>query len=526
MSHRLGIDVGGTHTDAVILDEKNRLVAKTKARTTSDVSSGILQALQQILEQPGVDRRYIAFAMLGTTHCTNAITERKHLSKVAAIRIGAPATLSIPPLFSWPEDLKAAVAPKTFVIRGGFEFDGREITQLDEEEIAAVIRQLMGQVDGVAVTSVFSPVNPAHEKLVGARLREALGDKTPITLSHEIGSLGILERENAAVLNCALMRTAQMAFSGFANAIAKEGLRAQLFLGQNDGTLMAMGYALRYPILTIASGPSNSLRGGAFLSGLEDAIVVDVGGTTTDVGVLVGGFPRESAVAVDIGGVRTNFRMPDLISIGLGGGSLVRRNGAVRVGPDSVGYNLEEEALVFGGKTLTATDIAVAVGRANLGDAKRVAKISSTVVKQADRVITQKVERSIDGLKLSAAPAPVVLVGGGSILLPDRLEGASRIHRPDHFDVANAIGVAMAPVSAQIDRVFSFHKYSRQQAIEEAKKLVLEKTVSAGADQSNTQIVDLEEIAMSYLPDEAVRIKVKAAGPLSPDREVVGVFAS
>src|SRR6266704_3225496 len=148
MSHRLGIDVGGTHTDAVILDEKNRLVAKTKARTTSDVTSGILQALRQILEQPGVDRRYIAFAMLGTTHCTNAITERKHLSKVAAIRIGAPATLSIPPLFSWPEDLKAAVAPKTFVIRGGFEFDGREITQLDDKEIAAVIRQLVGQVDG------------------------------------------------------------------------------------------------------------------------------------------------------------------------------------------------------------------------------------------------------------------------------------------------------------------------------------------------------------------------------------------
>src|SRR5207247_630326 len=141
---------------------------------------------------------------------------------------------------------------------------------------------------------------------------------------------------------------------------------------QNDGTLMVMDYALRYPILTIASGPSNSLRGGAFLSGLEDAIVVDVGGTTTDVGVLVGGFPRESAVAVNIGGVRTNFRMPDLISIGLGGGSLVRRNGAVRVGPDSVGYNLEEDGLVFGGKTLTATDIAVAVGRANLGDAKKV----------------------------------------------------------------------------------------------------------------------------------------------------------
>lgn len=524
MSHRLGIDVGGTHTDAVILDEKNRLIAKTKARTTGDVTSGVLQALQQILEQPGVDRRYIVYAMLGTTHCTNAITERKHLSNVAAIRIGAPATLSIPPLFSWPEDLKAAVAPKTFVIRGGFEFDGREITRLDEKEIDGVIRQLVGQVDGVAVTSVFSPVNPAHERFLGERLREALGDKIPITLSYEIGSLGILERENAAVLNCALMKTAQMAFTAFSDAMAKEGLRAQLFLGQNDGTLMAMDYALRYPILTIASGPSNSLRGGAFLSGLEDAIVVDVGGTTTDVGVLVGGFPRESAAAVDIGGVRTNFRMPDLISIGLGGGSLIRSNGSVRVGPDSVGYRLEEEAVVFGGKTLTATDIAVAVGRAKLGDRKKVSKLRRGLVKEADSVIVEKVERSIDGLKLSAAPVPVVLVGGGSILLPAKLEGASKIHRPDHYDVANAIGVAMAPVSAQIDRVFSFSKYSRQQALEEAKKLALEKTALAGADADNLQIVDVEEIAMSYLPGEALRVKVKAAGPLSPDKAIA--FAS
>ncbi|MBV9088105.1 MAG: hypothetical protein JOY79_11515 [Acidobacteriaceae bacterium] len=128
-------------------------------------------------------------------------------------------------------------------------------------------------------------------------------------------------------------------------------------------------------------------------------------------------------------------------------------------------------------------------------------------------------------MKLSAAPVPVVLVGGGSILLPDKIEGASKIHRPDHFDVANAIGVAMAPVSAQIDRVFSFSNYSRQQALDEAKKLALEKTVLAGADQQNIQVVDLEEIAMAYLPGEALRIKVKAAGPLSPEAANAGAGA-
>ncbi len=437
MSHRLGIDVGGTHTDAVILDETNRLVAKTKARTTPDVTTGIVQALKQILEQPEVERVSAVCCPQHREGDVAAITERKHLSRIAAIRIGAPATLSIPPLFSWPADLKGKVARKTFIIHGGHEFDGREISRLNEKEIAAMMRELKGQVDAVAVTSVFAPVSPAHELQLAERLRTELA--VPITLSHEIGTLGLLERENAAALNSALMRTAQMAFSAFIDAMAKQAIHAQLFLGQNDGTLMAMDYALRYPILTIASGPSNSLRGGAFLSGLKDAIVVDVGGTTTDVGVLVGGFPRESAVAVDIGGVRTNFRMPDLISIGLGGGSRVRReNGRVRVGPDSVGYRLEEEALAFGGKTFTATDVAVAVGRASLGDAKKLPRSGHTMVKQADRLIRQMVERCIDGLKLSSAAVPVVLVGGGSILLPEEMEGASRIHRPNHFDVANA----------------------------------------------------------------------------------------
>jgi N-methylhydantoinase A/oxoprolinase/acetone carboxylase beta subunit len=207
--------------------------------------------------------------------------------------------------------------------------------------------------------------------------------------------------------------------------------------------------------------------------------------------------------------------MPDLISIGLGGGSLVRRsNGNLRVGPDSVGYRLEEEAIVFGGKTLTATDIAVAMGRASLGDPKRLAKVTHSVAKPVDRLIRQMIEGCIDRLKLSPAGVPVVLVGGGSILLPNEVEGASEIHRPQNYDVANAIGVAIAPVSAEIDRLFSYTQFSRQEALREAQKLALDKAHQAGADPNNTEIVEVEEIAMAYLPEHAVRIKVKAAGPL------------
>ena len=116
--------------------------------------------------------------------------------------------------------------------------------------------------------------------------------------------------------------------AAFRRAIAELGITAPLYLTQNDGTLMSAEFAERYPVLTFASGPTNSMRGAAFLSGLKDAMVVDIGGTTADVGALTHGFPREASVAVDIGGVRTNFRMPDVYSFGLGGGSHVAARSA------------------------------------------------------------------------------------------------------------------------------------------------------------------------------------------------------
>ena len=119
-------------------------------------------------------------------------------------------------------------------------------------------------------------------------------------------------------MNAALTGVAERATRGFTQALAAAGVQATPFLSQNDGTLMTLAYAAEYPVLTVASGPTNSLRGGALLSGRTDAVVIDVGGTTADFGALRGGFPRESGIAVEIGGVLTNFRMPDLVSVGAG----------------------------------------------------------------------------------------------------------------------------------------------------------------------------------------------------------------
>lgn len=512
---RLGIDVGGTNTDAVILDEDDRLLAKGKTPDTDDVITGIERVVSQVVRDAGVEPGEITHAMLGTTQVTNAIIERRGLARVGILRLGAPATKAIRPLAAWPQDLRAGVEGPAEILPGGVEYDGRPISAFDEAAVRSAVREMREGVEAFAVSSVFSPVRDDDERRAAEIIIEETGEGTAVSISSEIGSIGLLERENATVLNAAVTPVARRVVSAFRGALERLGIEAHLFLSQNDGTLMALDYALRYPILTIACGPTNSIRGAAFLSGMGDAIVVDVGGTSTDVGVLGAGFPRESAVAVEIGGVQTNFRMPDLFSVGLGGGSVVRPDGdsRVRIGPDSVGYAITKEALCFGGSTLTMTDVAVARGMANVGERDRVEVAQQTVEAAYERGVAM-FEEAVDRMKTSAEEVPVIAVGGGSILLPEEIPGVSRVHKPDHYEVANAVGAAIAQVSGTIDRVFSLQDRSRDEVMEEARRTAFEEAVRAGADEDSLEVVEVEEVPLAYLPGNAVRIKVKAAGRL------------
>ena len=376
--YKLGIDVGGTNTDAVLIDERLQVIAEVKHPTTGNIFDGIMGAVRALLDQAQVDRSQIRQAMLGTTQCTNAIVERKNLAKIGLLRIGAPATVGVPPMVDWPADIQF-ICQKSAIIGGGFEYDGKQLAPLDEEAARAFFTELKGKVQSIAISCVFSTVRADHEQRAAQICREVMGEDVHISISNEIGSMGLIERENATILNAALYKVAERFTEGFAYSLAQEGVtQAEIYLSQNDGTLMTMEYAKRYPILTVACGPTNSIRGASYLSRRNNAIIIDVGGTTTDFGVIQAGFPRESGVAVTIGGVRTNFRMPDVYSIGLGGGSIVRQreDGSVTVGPDSVGYEITQKALVFGGDTLTATDIAVRLGMADVGDASKVAHLS------------------------------------------------------------------------------------------------------------------------------------------------------
>lgn len=515
---RIGIDVGGTHTDAVLMDGR-RVVAKVKTATTAGVTEGILTALGSLLEQAPAAGSGVTAVMIGTTHFTNAVVERQRLQNVAAVRIGLPATKALPPMVDWPADLRTAIGDCKFLCGGGHEFNGQPLADLDTQALRAVARRLAeGGITAAAVAAVFSPVNAAMEEQAAAILQaEAPG--LSVSLSHEIGRLGLLERENAAILNACLQDLARRTIAAFRAALQHAGISAPLYLTQNDGTLMAADAAERYPVRTFSSGPTNSMRGAAFLSGLQDAMVVDIGGTTTDVGALQQGFPRAAALAIRVGGVRTNFRMPDVLSIGLGGGSLVVGEQPA-IGPRSVGYELQQRALAFGGDTLTATDLAVAAGYAALGDAARLAHLDRALVARAVDRLHAMVEEAIDRMKLVADPVPVVLVGGGSILIDRPLQGAGAIVRPEHFEVANAVGAAIAQISGEVDRIYSLDQTPRDAALEHAKQEAVAKAVAAGARPETVQIVDAEDVPLAYLPGNATRIRVKAVGDLAAGKGV------
>ena len=512
---RIGIDVGGTNTDAVVMDG-DTLLTLCKTTTTEDVGSGITAALAQVLADSAVNKSAIETVMIGTTHFTNAFVERKRLLEVGIIRIALPAARLLPPMVDWPEDMRAAIGRHRTMVGGGYQFDGRVNVALDENAVAETARALKAKgVTSFAVAGIFCQVNSAQEERAAEIILEEVPEAT-VTLSHKIGRIGLIERENAAIMNASLAALSRQVVGSFRAALADHGIDAPFYISQNDGSLMSAEAVEQYPVLTFASGPTNSMRGAAYLSDAKDAVVVDVGGTTTDIGVLSNGFPRESAIASDVGGVRTNFRMPDIIALGLGGGSLIHQGDSLTVGPESVGFRLTEQALVLGGKTLTATDIAVAANQADIGDRARLDGLASGVVEAALDAIHEKIEVGVDRMKMSADPVPLILVGGGAILVSRPIAGTDRVITPEHASVANAIGAAIAQIGGEIDRIFSYEQLGREKALEIAGDEAKKKAVEAGADPDTVEVVELDELPLTYMPGGAVRLRAKAVGELRP----------
>ncbi|WP_037601902.1 hydantoinase/oxoprolinase N-terminal domain-containing protein [Streptacidiphilus rugosus] len=511
---RIGIDVGGTNTDAAVLDAHHRIVARTKTPTTPDVTTGIRNALSDVTAQLGPDAERVRHVMLGTTHATNAVVERHDLARTGVVRIGSPAGDSLPPTEGWPDDLRDALLLDTCLIAGGNYIDGRPLRPLDHDALDRFLHRIAPHVQALAITSVFAPSFPEHETEAAARARAILGHAVPISLSHQIGALGLLERENATILNAALHHVASRVTDALTTATGELGLNAQIHFVQNDGTLMDTARAARFPVLTIGSGPANSVRGAAVLSGITDGIVADVGGTTTDLSVLVGGYPRQSTTGVTIGGIRLNSPMPDTLSIPIGGGTRIHSTGrGVRLGPDSLAHRINPQALAFGGTTLTLSDAAVHGARLSLGT-HTPAPDHAPLLEAALAAMDEQIQLAIENMITSSTCQPLVLVGGAAPLIARAIDGVSQVHTPPHSDIACAVGAASAHIGASTEHVLPSDD-QLQDAIDALCDQVRLQAIEAGADPDATVITHLAQTPMAYLTNPSVRLQIRAAGPLT-----------
>lgn len=323
MSLVLGIDTGGTFTDAVVIDlETKKIHAETKSETTHfHLIEGISKAIEQ-LEFDRFDE--ISYASLSTTLATNAIVEGRGC-RVGLILMGFTPEREFPQC-----ELRE--------VPGKVDLHGTVIEPLDLEKTKDAIESLRGKVDAVAVSGILSIRNPEHEETVKQMVREILD--IPCIAAHELSSvLGMHERTVTVVLNARLLSVIDDLLHAVKTALAQKGMNVPVMVVKGDGSLMTEATAKYRPIETILSGPASSIIGATFLNGTEDGLILDMGGTTTDIAVMKNGRPRIDPRGARVGGWRTRVAAAEVNTFGLGGDSRIymeMHDNRTKVGPRRV----------------------------------------------------------------------------------------------------------------------------------------------------------------------------------------------
>jgi len=443
------------------------------------------------------------------------------------------------------------ITAKPYFCQGGYQISGTEISPLERSEIRQVAEHLVdGEIFDVVVSGIYSALNSEQEieaeKILLERMEELctvrkLSIRPRVTLSHRISSLGFLARENAAILNATLRPLAERTIYGFQKAMQDifHGNNCALYLTQNDGSVLSAPDAIDLPIRTFNSGPTNSIRGGDFLWSAasneeghghvvrEDALVViDIGGTTSDGGLLLpNGLPRMSSVMSLVGGVRTNFALPAVESVGLGGGSIIRGAGSgLTVGPDSVALDLLRKARLFGGDVVTATDIVAAselhepTGSnplEGLGNPDLLKGLTAETISGAKNRMRQIVEELIDRTKVQKGDIDVLIVGGGAIVIDaDKpLAGVRAVRKVKGGEVANAVGAAISRVSGVVDTVVDTSQKPLKDAQKEVANMAIDAAVMNGAQRDTVEIAEITVLPIQYV-DAKARILIRAVGVL------------
>jgi N-methylhydantoinase A/oxoprolinase/acetone carboxylase beta subunit len=506
----LGIDTGGTYTDAVIYDEhSSTIVITAKAPTTHhDLSIGIRGAIDAVLEAGSVDPALIELVSLSTTLATNALVEGRG-RPVGAVVIGFDTGVVE------RAGLSDALAGDPVVfLDGGHDPHGSQVAPVDLEALAAWAERVSYEVDAFAVTSQFSVRNPEHELAAARLLRDRTGQ--PVTCSHQLSAqLNGPKRAVTAVLNARLIAIVHDLVGTTERTLLEHGIHAPLMVVRGDGSLVSAGFVGERPIETILSGPAASLVGAAHLTGLTDAIISDIGGTTTDIAVLRGGVPAISAHGAMVGGHRTMVAAVDMATHGLGGDSEVRHDDRA-AGP----------VLLIGPRRIVPISaLALTDGPAVLDMLER--QLSSDVPADTDTLVLLATDatrrppsdpaeqRLVERLRGPITPATGIVTSATTLRVVDRLvrRGVLRVAGFTPTDAAHVLGMqdtyhrgaaelAAAVVARRRDRL--------GRAIGADARALAELTVATLQRRSAEAVLTAAFVHDGLSPDEVAREVVQA----------------
>ncbi|MGE0084121.1 MAG: hydantoinase/oxoprolinase family protein [Desulfococcaceae bacterium] len=544
----IGLDVGGTHTDAVLLGDRG-LIREFKVRTAQeDLFQTVLTSLEKITG--GIDPEKIRRAVLSTTLTTNAIVQEKN-QPVGMIVSAGPGI--DPELFRTNEHY--------FCVSGSVDHRGREITGINREEIISVAQHLKQEgIRTFGIVGKFSVRNPAHELMIRDILQNILGENAErIFMGHQIsGNLDFPRRIATAYLNAAVFPVHKNFFSAVVKSLDRKGLKIPIHLLKADGGTMNFAASIDFPGQTLLSGPSASVMGATvFASGTGESVVLDIGGTTTDIAILADRVPLLNPVGISLGNFNTLIRSLETRSIGLGGDSHVRvRKGELLIGPDRVG-----PAMAYGGNTPTPTDALFVLGLMEDGDQEAaargigsVAEVLGTGIPEAaemifDRachIILSHTRAMIDAINrkpvytihelregLQVNPKKIFVLGGPAPYFAKRLQELSEFEVSviPHWKVANAIGAALARTTCEVTLFADTQQeiaaapeenftqtvnrnFSKEMAAEKAFELLRIKAVRMGADAEDldmdvTESQQFNMVRGFYTTGRNIRVKVQ-----------------
>lgn len=525
----IGLDVGGTHTDVVLLD-RHGVVRDIKVPTDpSNLFNTVLEGLESVMT--GVDPESVKRVVLSTTLTTNAIVQNK-IPEVGIIVSSGP---GIDPRYFQTNS-------HYFPVSGSIDHRGREVEPVDPDEIKQVSQELRARgIRHLGVVGKFSVRNPAHELQIKAHLGDGF---EKVFLGHLIsGHLNFPRRIATAYLNASVYPVHKEFFEAVQQSLEARGLTMPIRILKADGGNMNFASSIEFPGQTILSGPAASVMGAiGYAVDTEDSLVLDIGGTTTDMNLLMGGVPLLAPLGINVGGYRTLIRSLDTRSIGVGGDSLVRLSDQrIEIGPERLG-----PAMAYGGPVPTPTDALFVLHKIKNGDrekalqgigpiatalnlseeaaaSKIIERTCSKILKEADNMLTRVNSKPVytiheiqEGCRLT--PQQMLVLGGPAPYFEEELERQSNmaVRTVPKWSVANAIGAALARTTSEVSlfadteqgtsmapgeeyRATVDQTFSREDAVRKAFELLKDKAIKRGANPEHLEMEILEELEFNMV---------------------------